>query len=225
MRTLPVHFPIFSLTEKQSSDLQEHDDTNAAFWQKLTASLQMTLDILKEIAEEKGFDPDSEDIDWNGEPDHVIHLISHMSEAYSDMVDDWLDYTEYLFDETEDEYTGPRLVVPGPPEDEVSPKDAADVIRWYQHQIHVKLERAVTSAQDEKKSDSDDYPRGSDGSAKVALIGIDRSVSAWNEIIKHFPDYKDDILKFIVYLGQLRKRVENEFPDARAFVRPGIDEV
>ena len=70
-----------------------------------------------------------------------------------------------------------------------------------------------------------DFPRDSDGSAKVALIGIDRSISAWGEMIKHFQDQDDKIVDIIAHLNGLRERTEIEFPKARAFVRPGFDEI
>jgi len=66
--------------------------------------------------------------------------------------------------------------------------------------------------------------KDSDGSTKVALIGMDRSISAWGEILKFFPDQEKNILGIIAHLDRLRKSTEAEFPDARAFVRPGFDE-
>jgi hypothetical protein len=98
------------------------------------------------------------------------------------------------------------------------------VIRWYQHQIHVKLKRALHSAQDEQFEILNEFPKDSDGSTKVALIGMDRSISAWGKLLKYFPDQKKSIMNIISHLERLRKRAEKEFPDARAFVRPGFDE-
>ena len=99
-----------------------------------------------------------------------------------------------------------------------------EVIRWYQHQIYVKLRRALHSTDDEARDDEiDDFPKDSDGSAKVSLIGMDRCISAWGKIIAHFPDEEVSILGIIAHLERLRRRTEIEFPDARAFVRPGFD--
>jgi len=115
---------------------------------------------------------------------------------------------------------------PPPDEDTVTLIDSVEVIRWHQHQMYVKLRRALDSARDEATDrDLDDYPKDSAGSAKVALIGMDRSISAWGKLIKYFPDAEDDILGIIAHLDRLRRRTEAEFADARAFVRPGFDEV
>ena len=67
-------------------------------------------------------------------------------------------------------------------------------------------------------------PRDSDGSAKVALLGIDRSLVAWTRMRQHFPKRADNILDILVDLERLRRLTEKTFPNARAFKRPGFDE-
>jgi hypothetical protein len=44
-------------------------------------------------------------------------------------------------------------------------------------------------------------------------------------MIKYFPDQEEKIVAIIVHLERLRRRTENEFPDARNFIRPGFDEI
>jgi hypothetical protein len=100
-----------------------------------------------------------------------------------------------------------------------------DVIRWYQHQIYVKIQRAIHGSQDEEFEIQNGFPKDSDGSTKVALIGMDRSISAWGKMMKFFPDQKDNILDVINHLDRLCRRTEKKFPDARSFVRPGFDEI
>jgi len=63
------------------------------------------------------------------------------------------------------------------------------------------------------------------GSAKVALIGIDRSISAWGKLHEHFPERTDSILDILVYVNRLRRRVEQLFPQARNFKRLGFDDM
>jgi len=71
--------------------------------------------------------------------------------------------------------------------------------------------------------DLDEFPKDSDGSAKVALIAIDRSIAAWGQMREHFVEHRDDILDVLVHLDRLRRKTETLFPDARVFVRPGFD--
>jgi hypothetical protein len=54
---------------------------------------------------------------------------------------------------------------------------------------------------------------------------MDRSISAWGKFIKYFPDEEDGILGIMAHLDRLRRRTETEFPNARAFVRAGFDEI
>ena len=71
----------------------------------------------------------------------------------------------------------------------------------------------------------DEYPKDSDGSAKVSLIGIDCSMAAWGELRNVFPIQGKETLDMLVHLDGLRKRVEKAFPDAREFIRPGFDKI
>jgi len=104
-------------------------------------------------------------------------------------------------------------------------EDAVEVIRWYQHQIYVKLMRAVRGELREEQEILDEFPKDSDGSAKVALIGIDRSIAAWGEIRSHFPLFNKDIMDLLLHLERLRRKVEKVFPAAREFIRPGFDKI
>ena len=69
-----------------------------------------------------------------------------------------------------------------------------------------------------------EYPKDSDGSAKVALIGLDRSIAAWGAVRSHFPKEEDSIFELLIGLGRLRSKVEEVFPNARSFVRLGFDD-
>ena len=101
--------------------------------------------------------------------------------------------------------------------------EAIEVIRWYQHFIYVKLMRAVRGELDERDEELDDLPKDSDGSAKIALIAIDRSIGAWGTIYGLDSFQNEKILRFIAYLDRLREEVEKTFPGARSFTRPGFD--
>jgi len=142
------------------------------------------------MAKERGFDIDSIDFEKNYDNEDPIKensltdLISHTSENYAKTVNDWFNSNEYILLEKAEEINRIHLIPSknNPVKEAANINDAIDIIRWYQYQIHVKLKRANESASDES-IDSGDYPKDSDGSAKVALIGIDRSISAWNILL------------------------------------------
>ena len=94
------------------------------------------------------------------------------------------------------------------------------VIAWYHVLIAAKTYRALVSAY----ASSRDRPAlGCDasGSAKVALLGIDRSIAAFREMAQSDADARIDGL--LELLETLRTAIEKRFPDARAFIRPGLD--
>jgi len=223
----------FEMSEEKFGDLENADITNEVFWQRLSETFQETLGMLKEMAAEKGIDldaielEDDDDFERRFDDPSVVHLITHMANSYISMVDDWFDSNVYIFGDDHPELLDAAAdAAQTPPDDDtISLIDSAEIIRWYQHQIYVKLRRALHSADDEARDDEiDDFPKDSDGSAKVSLIGMDRCISAWGKIIAHFPDEEVSILGIIAHLERLRRRTETEFSDARAFVRPGFDE-
>ena len=76
-----------------------------------------------------------------------------------------------------------------------------------------------------RRSGIAEFPKDSDGSAKVALIGIDRSIAAWRLMQLSLPERAESIVPLILQLERLRSRLEKSFPEARDFVRPGFDEI
>ena len=223
----------FKLSEEKFGDSEAQDINNAAFWEKLSETFKETLELLREMAEEEGIDLDaitaeSDDEDRiHDEDSTVVHMLSHMSKSYIAMADQWFEPYDQLKSQWADDPEMDSFVdsTSSPSEeDTVAFRDAVEVVRWYQHQIHVKLRRALNSAQEEITEDLGDFPKDSDGTAKVALIGIDRSIGAWGETLTIFPDQEKETMKIISVLKRLRDIAEKEFPEARYFIRPGFDE-
>ena len=218
------------LVERQFGDLEEKDQFNAAFWNRFSEMLHDTLEFVRETARERGIDLDAieRDAGDRGEDDDergsAVHLIVHTSKNYAEAVEDWFDSNADLFAEKERELNRIRIATSGsdPAAEAVGINDATEVIRWYQHHIGVKLRRAIESARNEEEEADDGFPKDSDGSAKVALIGIDRSIAAWKRMVSVFSD-RQEIPSLIASLESLRRRVEAQFPHAMAFVRPVFD--
>jgi len=109
----------------------------------------------------------------------------------------------------------------------VNLEEAVEVIQWYQHFIFVKLMRAVRGKVEKEDEEEEwkEFPSDSDGSAKIALIAIDRSIGAWAVIRHYHGDRDESIFDTIGYLDRLREAAEKTFPRARSFVRPGFDTI
>ena len=102
--------------------------------------------------------------------------------------------------------------------------EALDVASRDAFFIHVKLLRALDGRDRMMHGEEfEDHPVQNDwnGSAKVALISIVRSVEAWDVIARATGD--PDARHIHVQLAQFQQDVEQHFPDAWKFIRPGFD--
>ena len=91
--------------------------------------------------------------------------------------------------------------------------------------ITVKLNRAVYGRNCFEEDDCDDeslVQNDWNGSAKLALLCLARSIAAWNVIAQASRDAESSDIA--AQLDALRSDVERAFPSAYAFVRPGFDE-
>jgi hypothetical protein len=91
--------------------------------------------------------------------------------------------------------------------------------------VGAKLYRALCGkdqARYERDADEDRIQNDWNGSAKVALISLERSEAAWRTIAQAAGDAVP--ARLAARAGELRRHVLAEFPDALAFVRPGFDE-
>jgi len=215
----------YAMGEEEFADPATRDMNNRAFWEKLGESFRLTLEMVRETAEEMGIDLDDIDPEEYREKEQLMdemaesHECCRLAKDYSLMVKTWFDGAKELF--------GERAEGEGEEKDpeEGSLGDAVEVVHWYQHQVYVKLMRAVRGQLEERSEEPDEFPKDSDGSAKVALIGMDRSIGAWGEIRRHMPTGKDKVLEIIRHLIALRKKTEKAFPEARNFIRPGLDPI
>ena len=140
--------------------------------------------------------------------------IDDRAEAYSRRARAWLNTREFDLSSKERRQGVPADWEAG---------DPRDVIAWFHMMIHVKAMRALQGLAEDDPADRD-WPADHDGSAKVALIGIDRSHTAWLDLVEVGLASPADAASFVDDLIWLRAALERTFPNARAFVRPGFDE-
>ena len=101
-------------------------------------------------------------------------------------------------------------------------KEALEVASWDCFFIHVKLHRAQSGADDARRErELRRIQTDWNGSAKVALISIVRSIAAWETIAEVTGDA--DAAQVTTELRALQKEAEAAFPNAWKFHRPGFD--
>jgi len=222
----------YALSEDEFDSPESKDITNQAFWDKLHGIFQATLEMVKETAEEMGIDLNAIDHEECSKQEKLIHKMvkdqphTKAAFAYVDMVNKWFGSNEELLkNKAEDMLSLAQAEIPGTKveEDALIIQDCLEVIRWYQHQIYVKLCRASSGMIRGELEDIEYFPQDANGSAKVAIIGIERSIAAWGGLLHEFPEQENSILDVLVALKKLLRLVDATFPDARAFVRPGFD--
>jgi hypothetical protein len=193
-------------TEQEDNDSpQSRDMNNEAFWKKLASIFQETREMIAEWAREAGVDLAKlvpEDNTRHHRKRQIVdnHPLAKAGKNYANAASEWFRQFDQAIDN----------------------EDAREVIQWYQYQIAVKTIRALSGRREELE-DNFESSKDSDGSAKVALIGIDRSIAGWRLMQLSLPERADSIVPLILQLERLRLSLEQSFPDARDFIRPGFD--
>jgi len=235
-------------------DPEVRDITNEKFWRKLQSIFRSTAEMIEEWAAETGVDLNAIDVSEEmaeherEEEEAEQSELSQRAQLYITSVNNWFrdefKSEENVHDDMQQESRTD--------DEDVTIQDASAVIRWYQFFIAVKLMRALTggSGDDEDLVDEDDlsmdfladYETADDedvdydevmartarmdanGSAKVALVAMDRSIAAWRSLQISLPEKSETIKPMLIELSGLRGSVEARFPRARDFIRPGLDE-
>ena len=213
--------------EDEDNSPENRDIQNEAFWRKLSSIFQETQEMVSEWAKENGVDltqVGDEEFEHRKQRRRQAdnHPLAKAGKKYANAASDWFREFDQVVEvsdlaSTESDIEASERLV-----------DAREIIYWYQYQIAVKTIRAVSSKMEEERYDDpemDEFPCDSDGSAKVALLGIDRSIAAWRMMQLSVPERADSIVPLILHLEKLRRRTEKQFPAARDFVRPGFDEI
>lgn len=215
---------------------EERDANNQAFWKKLEENFAKAREILQKAAAEAGFnlEPTSEELEEAEEREDAMrlqisqHPISVLTLEYAKVARAWLKTQPGMLDRLEDLKQELILGVEseqGAKQQTATIRESLSVIQWYLHFIHVKFTRALMSRmQDDYIEGREDYDYDSNGSAKIALIAIERSMQAWSELFSILPREEDHFLKVLSMLDNVKTRALNEFPEAMAFVRPGFDD-
>lgn len=216
---------------------EERDVSNQAFWKKLEENFSKAREILLRVAAEAGVDLESgnDEVDDNYRRKEALqiesrrHPLALLSLEYARIGHEWLKTQPGMLDRLED--LKQELILgmeneQGAKRQTFLIRESLAVIQWYLHFIHIKLSRALMGKLSAVEwQDEERYQRDYDGSAKIALIAIDRSIQAWSEIFNMLPHEEDHFLKVLSMLENIRIMTVNEFPDAMSFVRPGFDDI
>lgn len=208
---------LYATENEDAEDPATNDMNNAEFWRKLDEIFRQTQELLQTLASDHGIDlSDIPEELLKEQQDELEEArkdeLSIAAEDYAIAVGKWLEEKQAALELVDREPSDP------------SESQALDVICWYQLQISSKIVRGVLSSNNEFEEDVNEFDRDSNGSIKVALIGIERSIGAWRILQTTRLDLSASISPFLIMLEMLRSDLEQSFPNARDFIRPGFDE-
>lgn len=215
---------------------EQVDEKTRAFQERLSMNIDKANDLLRKAARDAGID-----VEAQARIDHTIrrsaemqmqiqrHPLIVLSVEYSMIGRHWLKTQPGMLDHLESLKTELTLGVEtnqGAKRETHLIKDSLATIHWYLDFIHDKLSRALLgkAGAAEYSGSTDKDQRDQDGSAKIGIIAIDRSLEAWSGIFSILPEEEDHFLKVLSILEKMKKLAMAEFPLASSFVRPGFDQ-
>lgn len=196
----------------------ERDIGNEAFWRNLQNIFADAKQSLLEKAEEFGIEinpPGDEEFAEIRRQNKQIRDtdLARLAESYIeksaallDVKDDWLIFTAC---------------------DEEMQIEMLNVIVWYQFFIAAKIQRGLRGITDVEgdtdKEELNNPQSDANGSAKIALIALERSQGAWAALATR--ENVAQIKPILDLLEIIKQKTEGNFPHARGFIRPGFDEI
>lgn len=214
---------VFAIEDEEK---EKEGEINAA--DHLSNMFSITLEMILDDAKERGLDLEELAIHAEQASEEKALREARLGESelvelastYLKLAHSWLEKSNDLLENLMGEELKSLELDLSKEEQDISLMEAIEAIRWYVFQIPAKIRRAVDGKNDDDFFEEDQ--RDSDGSAKVALIGIERSISAWKLLYERTKI--DELIDILGYLVKIRSLTLKEFPKAPGFKRPGFDD-
>ena len=208
---------VYAVGEQLAKDRGPHDRAEEELWPQLETAADLARKILAKHADHPGVGLDKDPVFKSHDRPVDSHRVGAAVKRY----------TEFAHRFVKAHFTGLAARPAAPEVHAVSAAETFEVINTYHLLLMVKLSRALSWDElDEQMAQDPDMaamPRDQDGTAKLVLILIQRSILAWAVLSLHEPAHQEAALSAMLTLHRLRAAVEREFPNAQAFVRPGFD--
>ena len=217
---------------------EQKDINNEVFWKTLASNFKLTIELIQKAAKERGIDlstPLTKEEEWEYKKSEDLlrsktnqHPLIQFCKQYQSLVRSFFENTDGFVNKAKELVNHLHLGMKS--EEDVGKsmadiEDCIDIIQWYKFFIDAKLQRALRGKiEGEEWEIENGFQKDSDGSAKIALIGIERSMAAWAKLYDQLPSSEDVSLKVLALLSQLKDITLREFPKAMKFKRAGFDD-
>ncbi|MGD9611357.1 MAG: hypothetical protein AB7V22_00460 [Kiritimatiellia bacterium] len=213
----------------------DRDAANAAFWSALAEQLNRPAgDWTCAEADDATPEPDP---DWYAREENrraavQQHPLAQMAMDYMQRTSRWLEDAQLDLQAVADDLVqAARSPAPNDAEDEaLEIGDMIEVVTWYHTLLPPKISRALDGRL-EALEPEDGKPEelgeirleDANGSGRVALLAIERSIAAWVRLREIVPAQEDAILNLLVLLDRLRAGIHLALPGAHDFRLPFLE--
>lgn len=215
------------LTYAHELELMAHENepeteklAEAKYWKELKISFDSALELIADEAKERGIDIKELPVVEYEKPEESV--VEKASGYYSKSMCNWLNVHKNLFVKRADDLMLNRKNK----RKALKFIDALEVIQWFCFYISAKVHRSHVGLDEHLNREG--YDPGvlwdNRGSAKVAILAVDRSIEALLVIYYELPELEDEILSFLSQLAQIKAGLLVVFPTAMEFKRPGFDD-
>ena len=214
---LTLRCSVFAVGEQFDHDHGPHNRTQEDLWPRLETARDLARQLLAQHADHPGVGLGKDPLFKSFDRPVDAHRLGAAVKRYSEFTHNFVQAHEAALSSRP----------PAPEVHAVSAAEAFEVIAYYHLLVMVKLSRALNWDElDEEMAQDPEMaamPRDQDGTAKLVLILLERSILAWAVLSLHEPAHREAALSAMLTLQRLRVGVEKEFPNAPSFVRPGFD--
>lgn len=217
---------------------EEMDISNKKFWDGISKNLMEAKQLLGEAAEKHGFDIEKltktevEEFEIKRQQSRKIikeSELGKLAKSYITIANKWLKNNEHIREIQNDVLQQMDLGLQSDEETLAyvqTIKDCLEIVQWYLFMIGVKFNRALSGKLDDNGWEEDNgFQKDSDGSAKIAIISTQRTFDAWLKLFELLPNQQENLIPILSLLQKILKRGEEEFPNAKNFIRPGFDDM
>lgn len=217
---------------------EQLDMNNKAFWDNIASNFKDALKLMTKAAKKHGIDlsqplSPEEEKQYQAKETAIRrftrdHELAQLCKQYQQLVLPFTKTNDELVQKTRELVDHLHLGLHS--EEEVVKTvagigDCFDIIQWYLFFIDVKLQRALHGKiENEDWETANGFQKDSDGSAKIALLAMERSIGAWVRLYELMSSSEDTALKALAILSRLKEKTLTNFPEAMQFKRPGFDD-
>lgn len=219
---------LFYDEQKQLQDSEGKDN----FTEIISKNLEKSVELLHKMAEEKGIDLDNIIVDkevfqqkqqkYKSARKHPLVMLA---KTYTGDIDQWLKDRDYLEPENSKHLKNIDLGINLDESDKAlrTMDEAMNIINLYKFQIQIKLTSAI-NFYPHNPDFEDEIQNMHHTSARIALIGVNNSMKAWQSLLQHLDDDDGKIVDALLQLHQLQTKINQQFPLLHKFKRPGFED-